>query len=169
MRNVKSLFHVNFPTNNWDAMVNFYVNICGFDQAFVITKADMCRMFGSPVKPEDEKIPQLTYIRISPNSYIELMNNDPKEKKTEQKKYSSFHHIALLTDDIARTKKRFEDMNYPFYNNPIEKKPVTEFHMGEDGCLIAWSEDPDGHYIEIMQQSGHSMQEEFEKTHPITD
>ena len=26
MRNVKSLFHINFPTQKWDEMVDFYVN-----------------------------------------------------------------------------------------------------------------------------------------------
>ena len=46
MRNVKSLFHINFPTQKWDEMVDFYVNVCGFDQAFVIYSADMKRMFG---------------------------------------------------------------------------------------------------------------------------
>ena len=45
MRNVKSLFHINFPTQKWDEMVDFYVNVCGFDQAFVIYSADMKKMF----------------------------------------------------------------------------------------------------------------------------
>lgn len=169
MRNIKSLFHVNFPTNRWDEMVDFYVNVCGFDQCFVISLADMSRMFGKPYTEEDEKIPKLSYIRVSPNSYIELNNYTPENIEVKQNKNSSFHHIAFLTDDIERTARNFAAKGHPLFNNPIEKKPITTFHEGEDGCLIAWAEDPDGHYIEIMQQSGNSLQEQFEKSNPIED
>ena len=169
MRNVKALFHVNFPTNNWDKMVDFYVNVCGFDQAFVISVADMSKMFGKPYTKDDENTPKISYIRVSPNSYIELNNLTPEGVKVKPSKTSAFHHIAFLTDDIKRTAERFREKGHPLFNNPIEKKPVTEFHKGEDGCLIAWAEDPDGHFIEIMQQSGNSLQEKFERENPIED
>ena len=153
MRNVKSLFHINFPTQKWDEMVDFYVNVCGFDQAFVIYSADMKKMFGQEVLPGDDKLPQITYIRVSPNSYIELWNAGlEKERKIHKEPNSPFHHFALLTEDLERTCL----------------EPFTPY-MGEDGCLIAWMEDPDGHYIEVMQLSGRSLQEQFEKANPICD
>ena len=174
MRNVKSLFHINFPTQKWDEMVDFYVNVCGFDQAFVIYSADMKKMFGQEVLPGDDKLPQITYIRVSPNSYIELWNAGlEKERKIHKDPNSPFHHFALLTEDLERTCRDLAAKGHPLVNNPIEAKPIClepfTPYMGEDGCLIAWMEDPDGHYIEVMQLSGRSVQEQFEKANPICD
>lgn len=173
MRNVKSLFHINFPTKNWDAMIDFYVNVCGFDQAFVVTAADMKNMFGSPVEEGDDKIPQLTYIRVSPNSYIELWNAGIENREIYCDPKSAFHHFSLLTDDLERTCRNLAAKGFPLFHNPLNPTPVClepfTPHIGEDGAAIAWMKDPDGHFIEVMQLSGHSMQEEFERANPITD
>ena len=173
MRDVKSLFHINFPTSNWDAMVDFYVNVCGFDQAFIISAADMKNMFGQPVEEGDDKIPQITYIRVSPNSYIELWNAGLEGRKIYCDPASSFHHFSLLTNDLERTCKNMAAKGYPLFHNPLNPTPVClepfSPHKGEDGCLIAWMQDPDGHFIEVMQLSGNSMQEKFERENPIVD
>lgn len=173
MRNIKSLFHINIPTNHFEEMIRFYVDICGFDQAFIITQADMKRMFGQPVLEGDEKIAKNTYIRVNPHSYIELHNIDPAEKIIRCDPASAFHHFAVLTEDLEKTCRNMAAKGYPLINDPLNKKPVqlNPFlpHVGEDGCLIAWMEDPDGHFIEVMQLSGTTMQEQFENENPIED
>ncbi len=173
MRYIKSLFHVNFPTNKFYEMIDFYVNVCGCDQAFVIYTSDMKKMFGKPVEEGDDMLPQITYLRVSPNSYIELVNLAARGGVVAKNNPGcSFHHIAFVTNDIERTAKKLAAEGYPLFKDPLDQTPISldplEVHEGEDDCLIAWMKDPDGHLIEVMQQSGHSMQEIFEKNNPIT-
>ena len=174
MRDVKSLFHINFPTSNWDAMVDFYVNVCGFDQAFIISVADMKKMFGQEILEGDDKLPQITYIRVSPNSYIEMWNAELEEgRKISCDPASAFQHFALLTDDLERTCRNFAAKGHPLIHSPVDPRPICldpfDAGMGEDGARIAWMADPDGHFIEVMQLSGNTMQEIFEREHPIED
>ena len=83
----------------------------------------------------------------------------------------SIHRLRKLF--LVRTCRDLAAKGHPLVNNPIEAKPISldpfTPHMGEDGCLIAWMEDPDGHFIEVMQLSGRSLQEQFEKANPITE
>ena len=173
MRNMKSLFHINLPVNDWDKMVDFYVNVCEFDQAFVLTVADMNKMFGKPVKEGDEKIGQLTYIRVSPDSYLELANAKASGKTVINDPGSAFHHMAFLVEDIAETAKKMAAKGYPLISSPLDPTPVDvekiKERVGADGCIIAWLIDPEGHKIEVMQQTGSTAQERFEKEHPYAD
>ena len=47
--------------------------------------------------------------------------------------------------------------------------PLDDFKpsVGADGCLIGWLVDPDGNKIEVMEQPGETLQQQFEKKHPI--
>lgn len=149
------------------------MNVCGFDQAFVIYTADMKKMFGQPIEEGDDKLPQITYIRVSPNSYIELANAGKDRRTISCDPASAFHHFSLLTDDLERTCRNMAAKGHPLFNNPLDPTPVClepfSPHKGEDGALIAWMQDPDGHFIEVMQLSGNTMQEKFERENPIVD
>lgn len=172
---VNTLFHVNLVVNDWDEMVNFYTNIMGFEQMFVLTKQDANNMFGRPSEPGDELMPWITYLRIAPEQYLELVNAkmqlgpDGKALKTND---GTFHHFALTVKDLDYTAAEMAKAGYPLIYSPIHNTPIPLDELktrerGPDGCRIAWLVDPQGNPIEVMEQGGQSMQEKFEAEHPF--
>lgn len=173
MRRIKSLFHINITCSDWNKMIDFYCNKCGFDQCFVLTKADMNTMFGQPVTEEDKETPWITYIRVAPDQYIELVNGATKDEPPTHPKNGAFHHMAFTVEDLEYTAKEMAKAGAPLIHSPIDTRPIPlepfECGIGQDKCRIAWLLDPEGNPIEVMEQSGESMQEIFEREHPIAD
>lgn len=173
MRKMKSLFHINITVTDWDKMVDFYCKKCGFDQCFILTKADMGKMFGNPVAPGDAQIPWITYLRVAPNQYLELVNGATKDMPAARPTNGAFHHMAFTVENLEYTAREMAAAGVPLIHSPIDRRPISlepfECHMGEDKCRIAWMLDPEGNPIEVMEQSGESMQETFEKEHPLAD
>lgn len=174
MRKIKSLWHISMPANNWDNLVNFYVNVCGFDQAFIVTVADMKKMFGKPVEEGDEETPRITYVRITPTSYLEI--SDAKVQglgEVVSDPESPLYYFTLAVDDIEYTAKYMAEAGYPFMKDPNSKEPVEienmKNYIDEDGCIAAWMEDPEGHLIKVIQQDGNTAQEVFEREHLIAE
>lgn len=173
MRKMKSLFHINLTVQDWDKMIDFYCNKCGFDQCFVLTKADMNKMFGAPVSSGDSEIPWITYIRVAPNQYLELVNCAAKDGAVTRPANGAFHHMAFTVEDLEYTARAMAAAGAPLIHSPLDTTPISldpfECGIGQDKCRIAWLLDPEGNAIEVMEQSGESMQEIFERERPIAD
>jgi catechol 2,3-dioxygenase-like lactoylglutathione lyase family enzyme len=61
----------------------------------------------------------------------------------------SFMHLCLLTDDLEAAVEHLRKNDVPIDN---------ETALGRDGNLQAWTRDPDGNQIELMQLSEDSPQ-----------
>ena len=142
MKNLKSIFHINMQTNRWDEIIDFYINVCGFDQAFVISVAELKNMLGWAVEEGDDKIDQLTYLRVSPDSYLEISNASGMDKKViVENPDCPFHHFELLTEDIEAIKQAMEGKGHGVISSGNDDK----------GRPIAWYKDPDDHLLKVIQ------------------
>lgn len=172
MQLVKNFFHVNLNVEKWDEMIEFYRDKCGFEQMFVLTKLDADRQFGWPETDGDETIPWITYLRVCPEVYLELMDVSVFGRELKYDiQTSPFSHFALTVDNLEETAKAMAKEGVYLKKFPFDKEPLSlepfDCHHGEDGCLIAWMTDPEGNNIEVMQQTGDTAQERFERENPI--
>lgn len=164
MRLFKNLFHLSFMVNDLEKSLDFYCNKLGFERMFTIN-----------CPGTDE--PWLTYVRIAPEQYLELFPvtmNNPYIKLKEAKQYmdSTFFHFALQVESLEDTARELRQRGVEMLINPMNpNEPVTTdplvCHEGEDGCRIGWLVDPDGNKIEVMEQTGNTTQQQFEREHPI--
>ena len=88
----------------------------------------------------------LVYLHVSNDRFIEVFpgGHDPDPGREQ-----SFKHICLLTDDIGAAVERLRENNAPIDSEPL---------LGLDGNLQAWTHDPDGNQIELMQLAEDSPQ-----------
>ena len=128
---ITDLGHPAFAAYDVDATVRFY-RILGIEEAFRLHHDDGSLM--------------LVYLHVSGDRFVEVFpGGPPPGPKREQ----SFQHICLLTDDIHAAVGRLRENAAP-----IDSEPLT----GLDGNLQAWTHDPDGNQIELMQLAEHSPQ-----------
>lgn len=88
----------------------------------------------------------LVYLHISGDRFIEIFPGGPPPNPDREQ---SFEHICLLTDDLSEAVERLRENGAP-----IDREPL----VGLDGNLRAWTHDPDGNQIELMQLSEGSPQ-----------
>ena len=88
----------------------------------------------------------LVYLHVSGDPFIEIFPGGPPPDPNREQ---SFEHICLLTDDIYAAVERLRENGAPVDHEPL---------LGLDGNLQAWTHDPDGNQIELMQLSEQSPQ-----------
>ena len=88
----------------------------------------------------------LVYLHVSGDRFIEVFPGGPD---LDPNRVHSFMHVCLPTDDVDAA---FEHLRRG--GAPIDRETA----VGLDGNLQAWTRDPDGNRIELMQLSEDSPQ-----------
>jgi lactoylglutathione lyase len=126
---ITDLGHPAFAARDVDQTLRFY-KIFGIEEAFRLHHDDGSLM--------------LVYLHVSGDRFIEVFPGGPAPDREQ-----SYRHICLLTDDISAAVERLRENGAPIDSEPL---------LGLDGNLQAWSHDPDGNQIELMQLSERSPQ-----------
>ena len=128
---IKDLGHTAFAARDVDATLRFY-EVLGIEEAFRLHHDDGSLM--------------LVYLHVSGDRFIEVFPGGPAPDPDREE---SFKHICLLTDDISAAVERLRESGVPIDTEPL---------LGLDGNLQAWTHDPDGNQIELMQLAEDSPQ-----------
>jgi len=128
---ITDLGHTAFAARDVDQTLGFY-KIFGIEEAFRLHHDDGSLM--------------LVYLHVSNDRFIEVFPGGPDPDPGWEQ---SFKHICLLTDDIGAAVERLRENNAPIDSEPL---------LGLDGNLQAWTHDPDGNQIELMQLAEDSPQ-----------
>lgn len=128
---IADLGHPAFAAHDVDETLGFYGTL-GIEEAFRLHHDDGSLM--------------LVYLHVSGDRFIEIFPGGPPPDPDQTQ---SFRHICLLTDDLHTVVERLRENGAP-----IDREPV----VGLDGNLQAWTRDPDGNEIELMQLSEESPQ-----------
>ena len=128
---ITDLGHPAFAARDVDRTLRFY-RIFGIEEAFRLHNDDGSLM--------------LVYLHVSGDRFIEVFPGGPAPDPDREQ---SFKHICLLTDDINGAVEHLREKDAPIDSEPL---------LGLDGNLQAWTHDPDGNQIELMQLSEDSPQ-----------
>jgi lactoylglutathione lyase len=128
---IKDLGHTAFAARNVDETLRFY-GVLGIEESFRLHNDDGSLM--------------LVYLHVSGDRFIEIFPGGPAPDPDREQ---SFRHICLLTEDIGAAVERLRENDAPVDSEPL---------LGLDGNLQAWTHDPDGNQIELMQLSEDSPQ-----------
>jgi len=128
---ITDLGHPAFAARDVDLTLRFY-KILGIEEAFRLHHDDGSLM--------------LVYLHVSGDRFIEVFPGGPSPDPDREQ---SFRHICLLTDDINAAVEGLRENGAPIDTEPL---------LGLDGNLQAWTHDPDGNQIELMQLSEQSPQ-----------
>ena len=127
---ITDLGHPAFAAHDVDATLRFY-GILGIEEAFRL---------------HDDGSLMLVYLHVSGDRSIEVFPGGPPP---DPHKEQSFEHICLLTNDMVAAVGRLRENGAPIDSEPL---------VGLDGNLQAWTHDPDGNQVELMQLSEQSPQ-----------
>lgn len=150
-----AVMHVSFNTENYDEMVDFYVNKLGLKQKVVVKWKDYKGMKNRPnqaaLAESDPEGIFYTYIEIAPGQFIEMFPNKKGSLKPhrEWNEDCGYSHFALTVDDIYEAEKEFKAVGIQA-DTPISKGP--------SGTYQQWYHDPDGNKFELMQYTEDSYQ-----------
>ena len=128
---ITDLGHTAFAAYDVDETIGFY-GMLGIDEAFRLHHDDGSLM--------------LVYLHVSGDRFIEVFPGGPSPEPGREQ---SFMHVSLLTDDLHAAVEHLRENGAPIDSEPL---------LGLDGNLQAWSHDPDGNQIELMQLSERSPQ-----------
>ncbi len=128
---ITDLGHPAFAAQDVGRTLEFYAPL-GIEEAFRLHHDDGSLM--------------LVYLHVSGDRFIEVFPGGPP---TDPDRPQSFMHLCLLTDDIQSAVEHLRQSGAPI---------VSETALGLDGNLQAWTRDPDGNQIELMQLSKNSPQ-----------
>jgi lactoylglutathione lyase len=128
---ITDLGHTAFAAHDVDQTLGFY-RMLGIEEAFRLHHDDGSLM--------------LVYLHVSGDRFIEVFPGGPVPDPGREQ---SFKHICLLTDDVGAAVERLRENDAPIDSEPL---------LGLDGNLQAWTHDPDGNQIELMQLAEDSPQ-----------
>jgi lactoylglutathione lyase len=128
---ITDLGHPAFAAHNVERTLNFYA-LLGIQESFRLHHEDDSLM--------------LVYLHVAGDRFIEVFPGGPPP---DPDRGGSFMHLCLLTDDINAIVEHLRENGAP-----IDQEPI----VGLDHNWQAWTRDPDGNEIELMQLSGESPQ-----------
>ena len=136
---IRKLAHLNFATNNLDRMVDFYSKTLGLPVKFTMKNADGV-VFG-------------VYIDCGDSTFIEIFDQELMVKQWggEVRKLeggTQYRHFSLEVTGLRDLKSTLEGRGLK----------VSEISEGMDNSLQAWTGDPDGNAIELMEYTSRSLQ-----------
>ena len=136
---IRRLAHLNFVTTDLPRLRDFYTSTLGLPVKFDF-KNDDGEVFGY-------------YIDCGDSSFIEIFDRDLKTKQwggaiEELTGGNRYTHFCLEVTDLVTLCDRLIGKGLD----------VTEVRQGMDNSLQAWTRDPDGNAIELMQYTAKSKQ-----------
>jgi len=128
---ITDLGHPAFAASDVDETLHFYATL-GIEEAFRLH--------------DDEGSLLLVYLHISGDRFIEVFPGGPPP---DPDRVQSFRHICLLTGDVHAVVEHLRENGAPIDSEPI---------VALDGNWQAWTHDPDGNKLELMQLCEESPQ-----------
>lgn len=128
---ITDLGHPAFAAHDVEKTLAFYA-LLGIEEAFRLHHDDGSLM--------------LVYLHVSGDRFVEVFPGGPPPGPDRTQ---SFMHVCLLTGDIDAAVEHLRENGAP-----IDRETT----VGLDGNLQAWTRDPDGNEIELMQLSEDSPQ-----------
>ena len=128
---ITDLGHPAFAAHDVEEILRFY-GMLGIEETFRLHHDDGSLM--------------LVYLHVSGDRFIEVFPGGPAPQPHREQ---SFRHVCLLTDDLRATLEHLRENGAPIDRGPL---------VGLDGNWQAWTHDPDGNEIELMQLSEQSPQ-----------
>lgn len=153
----KNLFHVSLFVNDLEASVDFY-------------KKMGCQV-AAEIGNGDGTAPWDFYMKLCDGQYIELQpvkstNPHPHPEKAVYHDDQTVWHFSFETDNMVEMIDTLLERGITIYKNPDPGAPevhsIQDVTICEDGCWACWVKDPDGNPIELMEQSRHSLQRQFD-------
>jgi lactoylglutathione lyase len=129
---ITQLGHVAFAVKDLDAARKFYCRGLGLEEAF-----HLCRDDGSL---------WIVYLKVGNGSFLELF---PEPELQAEEAVVSYKHTCLVVDDLAAFVAGLRARGVSL---------TSEVNRGKDGNLQAWTRDPDGNRIELMEIAPDSQQ-----------
>jgi catechol 2,3-dioxygenase-like lactoylglutathione lyase family enzyme len=126
---IKQLAHINIGAHDLKASEEFYCNILGLEKTFEFIKDG--ELFGF-------------YAGVGKNTFIEVFQ---QEQKSEQVSHL-IHHLCLEVTDLEAVVNTIREKGWQ----------VSDMVLGGDQSWQAWTEDPSGVPIELMQYTEQSSQ-----------
>lgn len=136
--------HNALRIKNTEAMLDYYINKLGFEEAFKILNDD-----GSI---------RIVYVHISDGQYLELCLGGEDRPEFDDQKSVGLRHIAFTVDNLEETKKDLESRGVVF---------DSEILFLRDKNYTAYLFDPDGNKLEIVQTTSESPHQKFEMEHKL--
>jgi lactoylglutathione lyase len=121
---ITDLGHAAFAAHDLDATLAFY-RLLGIEESFRLNHEDGRLM--------------LIYLHVAGDRFVEVFPNGPAP---DPQRRGSFMHLCLVVDDLRAMVEQLRASGVP-----IDKEPT----LGLDYNLQAWTHDPDGNAIELMQ------------------
>ncbi len=133
---ITDLAHTALRVHDVEKSLAFYANL-GIHEAFRFQRDDGSLM--------------LIYLHVGGDRFLELFPGGPKPpaELSLDMQTNSFYHLCLATDDIHAEVEKLQAFGATIFR---------EIKQGRDGNLQAWTYDPDGNPIELMQLSPESPQ-----------
>ena len=133
---ITGIGHAAFNCYQFEKTLDFYTRVLNFPEMFRLTN--------------DQGELGIVYLRVNDGVFIELFPCDGEKRDGEKPETDAhFSHLCLEVDDIAATVEE------------ITRRGAiidVQIKTGRDGNLQAWTRDPEGNRIELMQLSPDSKQ-----------
>lgn len=120
---LKALAHTAYHVTDMTESLRFYCEGLGLTEAFELR--------------DDKGTPWIRYLRVAPGQFIELFYAKPQPAEN-----ISYAHLCLEVTDIQEAVRQLREGGFP-----VDAEPK----QGSDCNWQAWTHDPDGNRIELMQ------------------
>ena len=130
--------HIAVTVKEMAESVRFYTQALGFREAFE---------FRHP----ETGAPWIVYLNISPGQFVELFYGGTEDSPWKDN-LIGFNHLCFQVDDINAAVQTIRSSGYPIDSEP---------RQGVDRNWQAWTRDPNGIRIELMQIMPDSPQSRY--------
>ena len=135
---ITRIAHSAVTVRDMDLSLKFYTEALGLTQAFTIPEPDT----GAP---------WIVYLNVCPGQFIELFYDGSVENPWRPE-HIGFNHICFEVDDIHAAARRVKDAGFALDAEP---------KRGVDLNWQAWTTDPNGVRVELMQIDPRSPHAKF--------
>ena len=135
---ITGIAHIAVTVKDMTESVRFYTQALGFQEAFE---------FRHP----ETGAPWIVYLNVSPGQFVELFYGGTEDNPWRDS-LIGFNHLCFQVDDINAAIQTIRNTGYPIDSEPCQ---------GVDRNWQAWTRDPNGIRIELMQIMPDSPQSRF--------
>ena len=117
--------HLGIKSSDIGKSLHFYCDLLGLE------------------RQEDLEIFGRTYHFVGNDSTsIEIEAGNPGDRRSDPRFQTGLYHLAFTVEDVRGTVERFRSQGVPVVLEPLSPRP---------GRLVAFVEDPDGVFIQLIQ------------------
>lgn len=135
---IQSIAHAAITVRNMEESVRFYTEALGFTKAFEIPH------------PQTGE-PWIVYLNAGKGQFVELFYGGTVENPWDDP-LIGFNHLCFAVEDIHAAAQQVKDAGYALDVEPME---------GCDFNWQAWTKDPNGVRVELMQLDPRSPHRKF--------